>query len=369
MVTRSHSPSDHISPVLLLAGLLWICSAAQADTSVAWTTLEPSSGYTTSRLYAGRAVAARASELGFRHGGQVSRIEVDVGDRVQAGEMMAALDTASIAALIEQAEADVGLASANLMALEAETQLARQTEARFRSLRETGHVSEQVYDEQRLTLRAKTAQLNVAMANVLRAKAGRRAVEVTLIEARIHAPFAGVVQARYLDEGSQVVPGQRVLRLVETGRTEAHVGVPEIVAAEIRPGGDYRVIWERKEFTAHLKALLPEVDPSSRTLTAVFDLAESPIPPGAVVEFRLEASVAASGYWLPMTALTEGDRGLWGVFVVDADSLVERRLVEIIHTEAERAYVRGTLSAGDRVVSTGVQRIVPGQRVALVEGT
>ena len=73
--------------------------------------------------------------------------------------------------------------------------------------------------------------------------------------------------------------------------------------------------------------------------------------------------MATPGFWVPVTALTESDRGLWGVYVVKDESLVERRIVEIIHSESERAYVRGTLEDDDRIVRTGVQRLVPGQQV------
>jgi hypothetical protein len=64
-----------------------------------------------------------------------------------------------------------------------------------------------------------------------------------------------------------------------------------------------------------------------------------------------------------MTSLSESERGLWSVYVLGVDDIVERRLVEVLHTEAKRVYVRGTLRDGDLVVSTGVQRIVPGQSV------
>jgi hypothetical protein len=57
------------------------------------------------------------------------------------------------------------------------------------------------------------------------------------------------------------------------------------------------------------------------------------------------------------------DRGLWGLFIIDAENTVQRRLVEIVHNEGDRAFVRGLLSARDRVVATGTQRIVQGQRV------
>ena len=54
---------------------------------------------------------------------------------------------------------------------------------------------------------------------------------------------------------------------------------------------------------------------------------------------------------------------MWGVYVVNAENIIERRLVEVIHNEASRAYVRGLLSDKERVVNSGVQRIVPGQTV------
>lgn len=330
--------------------------------------IEHTSSYSATRSYAGRAVAARASELGFRHGGQLSRIDVDIGHRVEAGALLALLDTASLDAQREQANAEVMLAGANLVALEAESQLARQTEGRFRSLAETGHVSKQAYDEQLLALQAKNAQADVARANLLRAKAALHAVRITVQESRILAPFAGTIQARYMDEGTQVLPGQAVLRLIETGHIEAHVGIPEVLASQLSAAADHRVSWERQDFRAELKSVLPEVDPSSRTLTAVFDIPDSPIPPGSVVELKLDSTVVTSGFWLPLTALTQNERGLWAVFVINADSSVENRLVEIIHTESDRAYVRGTLNNGEQIVSTGVQRIVPGQAVRVVEG-
>ena len=121
--------------------------------------------------------------------------------------------------------------------------------------------------------------------------------------------------------------------------------------------------WENRSHTARLKAVLPEVDAATRTLTAVFTLQTGDIPLGAVIELELTSSIPTPGYWLPLTALTESDRGLWGIFVINDDSAVERRLVEIIHVEANQAFVRGTLNPGERVVKTGVQRIVPGQRV------
>ena len=110
------------------------------------------------------------------------------------------------------------------------------------------------------------------------------------------------------------------------------------------------------------------MDAASRTVTAVIELEDETVPFGAVVELELNYRVVADGYWLPLTALTESDRGLWGAYVVNDNSSAERRLVEILHIEADRAYVRGTLSPGERIIDTGVQRIVPGQAVSMSAG-
>jgi hypothetical protein len=82
-----------------------------------------------------------------------------------------------------------------------------------------------------------------------------------------------------------------------------------------------------------------------------------------VVELSLRQRVSSDGFWVPLEALTAMNRGLWGLFIIDAENTVQRRLVEIVHNEGDRAFVRGLLSTSDRVVATGTQRIVAGQRV------
>ena len=105
------------------------------------------------------------------------------------------------------------------------------------------------------------------------------------------------------------------------------------------------------------------MNPNTRTVTAVFTVADQRIPLGAVVELSLRQRVPGNGFWVPIEALTAMDRGLWGVFIIDAENIVQQRLVEIVHNEGDRAFVRGLLSTNDRVVATGTQRIVAGQRV------
>jgi RND family efflux transporter MFP subunit len=336
---------------------------AFADLTVSYVNIQRQAGFASERVYAGKTLPSRSSELGFKRGGEIAQVLVDIGDVVEKGQVLARLDSQTMASNLEQAQANTALAQANLSAAKAEAQLAANTEKRFRTLREQGNTSKQIYDEAKLSFQTKRAQYQVAQANVKRALAAANASKIALAEAAIKAPFDGIIQSRYMDEGTQILGGTPAVKLIELGPIKAHVGVPSESLASLTIGERYNLSWNGKAQPARLMAISPEVDPNTRTLNAVFKVNADIIPIGAVVELLLEQRVAIPGFWLPVSALTASDRGLWGVYVVNAENIIERRLVEVIHNEASRAFVRGLLSDKERVVNSGVQRIVPGQSV------
>ena len=353
-----------IRPPLWAGMLLLIATPLSfAELTVSYVTVTPQAEFSTNRVYAGTSRAARRAELGFKRGGEVATVMVDLGDSVAAGQLLAQLDTRALASDLRRAESEEVLAKANRRSASAQTELAANTERRVRALRTNGNVSQQAFDEAHLQYRVSRAQLEVAQASLGRAQAAVEAMEVALSEAEIRAPFGGVIQARHVDEGSQIGPGSPALSLVETSKREAHIGIPESAVTSLTVGDAYTIIWQNVSASAQLRSLLPEVNPNTRTVTAVFTVADQRIPLGAVVELSLRQRVPGNGFWVPIDALTAMDRGLWGVFIIDAENIVQQRLVEIVHNEGDRAFVRGLLSTSDRVVATGTQRIVAGQRV------
>ena len=353
----------HALAATLCAWLLFTSANATADLTVSYINVERQASFASERLYAGKTLASRSSELGFKRGGEIAQVLVDIGDVVAKDQVLARLDSRTLASNLNQAEANTALAQANLSAAKAEAQLTEKTETRFRTLFEQGNTSQQIYDEAQLSVQTKQAQEQVAQANVKRALAATNASKIALTEAAIKAPFDGIIQSRYMDEGTQILGGTPALKLIELGPIKAHIGVPSSSLASLTIGGIYNLSWDGKVQPARLMAISPEVDPSTRTLNAVFKISDGIIPIGAVVELLLEQRVQTPGFWLPVSALTASDRGLWGVYVVNDENIIERRLVEVIHNEASRAYARGLLSDTERVVNTGVQRIVPGQAV------
>ena len=336
---------------------------ARAELTVSYIRVTPEVAFDTNRVYAGAIKAARRAELGFKRGGEVAAVNVDLGDTVEAGQLLASLDTRALESDLRRSRSEQVFAQANRRAARADTELAGNTERRVRALRTQGNVSQQSFDEAHLQFQASKARLAVADASVGRAKAAVEAIEVALAEAVIRAPFGGVIQARNVDEGSQIGPSVPALSLVETSKREAHIGIPEGAVASLEIGRFYTIKWQNTDAKARLRSILPEVNPNTRTTTAVFILQEQNIPLGAVVELSLRERIPGKGYWVPIGALTAMDRGLWGLFIIDAENTIQRRLVEVVHNEGERAFVRGLLSSNDRVVAAGVQRVVAGQRV------
>jgi RND family efflux transporter MFP subunit len=306
----------------------------------------------------GRLHAARRSALGFERQGKLISVRVDDGDTVAAGQVLAELDTSTL----ERRRREL---VAKRESTKARLELARRTERRQQRLVEQGHASEQRYDEARLDARALAAQVDELSAAI----AG---IDLDIAKSSLQAPFAGRVQSRTLDEGAVVAPGEPVLTLMETRRLEARVGIPADKTGDLDLGESYPLRVDGTIFRGRLSSLSPDMAAETRTVTAVFDLgAPAAGAIGELVRLRLTKTVKGRGYWLPRGALSEDIRGLWSVYtlvpVPDGEGFkLQRESVEVVETDGNRVFARGSLDPGRRIVAEGVNRVVPGQRVVPV---
>jgi len=322
--------------------------------------IEPS--FAIREAFPGRVLARREAELGFELPGRLEAVSVDTGAGVEAGAELARLDRVRL-------EARRAELAARLDEIRAELALARATLARQAALRRGDHVSVQRYEEALRREQVLAARLEAATASL-------RALEVDLDKTVLRAPFAGTVTARLADEGQVLAAGRPVLRMVEAGAMEVRVGVPPEVALELSPGSLHEVAIGGAVARARLRAIVPTVDPRTRTAELVLDLPDPPAMAGhgALARLLLERRIEGRGAWVPLDALSEGRRGLWTVFVVHREegsteaAVAERRDVQVLHFDGDRAFVRGALADGELIVATGVRRLVPGQPVRLLDG-
>ena len=307
--------------------------------------------------FAGLAQAQRTSQLGFPVGGRLESVAVRVGDRVKAGDTLAKLDTRALRAQLAASEAVVAEARAAY-------QLALDTVERQRTLQAQGHVSAQRVDEAE-------AQASTAVARIDAAKAQADTLRVQIDLARITAPFDGVVTARFADEGAISAPGQPLIELVESGHLEAQIGVPASVVSGLEAGKAYTLVSDTGNIQATLRSVTGVVNNSQRTVAAVFDIDDAnSVSAGSIVRLSLPRTIDEGGFWVPLKALTSATRGLWTVYVAAPDAggaRAEARLVEMVHTSGDRAFVRGPMQQGDRIIIDGLHRITPGTPVTPIE--
>lgn len=313
--------------------------------------------FTAEEKFTGIVTPRRSSQLGFTNGGRIASLSADIGDKVAAGQTLGALDTRNLRAQLNAANAVVREARASY-------DLAESTVDRQIALLEKGHVSSQRVDEAR-------AQSNTALARIQAASANADALRVQIDLAQIQAPFEGTVTARMADEGAIAGPGQPVFELVETGNLEARLGLTAKLADRLDIGDVYELSSDQGPVLATLRSVTGVIDANNRTVTTLFDIQNADsVAAGAVVRLAMEREIDEPGLWLPVSALTEADRGLWSVYIarrMGGGWRAEPGIVEIVHQSGERVYVRGAVRDGDRVIIDGLQRITPGQPVTPVE--
>ncbi len=379
----------------------------------------PVKSYQVLRTYTGEIDAIRTSELGFERGGKLIRVFVKEGSRVIAGQPIAKLDVSNLQMQKLQLEAqkaqaqarldefiagprqqDIAAARAAVDDIKQQLQLQKAKLKRRQYLYGEGAISREQLDEIAFGENSLKARLRQTQSNLDELLAGTRReqiaaqraavkqleasisdLEINIAKSTIKAPFAGIVSARQIDEGTVVNTGQAVVRLVENTSPEARIGIPTTVANRLGVGSSQRVQINNQTYSARVASILPEVNVNTRTQVVVLRLEASTISkinPGQTVRLQLTDTIPTEGFWLPNKALTQGLRGLWTCYVLTKPKvenettpknafMLEQRSVEILHQESDRVLVRGTLGEGDTIVASGVHRLVPGQFVRGIE--
>ena len=313
--------------------------------------------YSASTRFLGIVEAASDSNIGFEVAGVLSALDAKEGDFVTTGQLLGRLD-------IRQQSAALALAKAQEKEVTAQLELAKLNLQRVDSLLAQSLISQREADDARLTVEATQARLETTQASV-------RNAEIVIEKSELRAPFDGVVSKRITEPGSIVGPNVPIVRLVSVGEREAHVGISPKFANMAVIGESYTLFVEGKALSARLRSVGADVDPQTLTVLAVLTLPkDQSVRVGQTVALEFEERVNETGGWLPITALLEGDKGLWTVLVTKENAAGElitaRESVEIVYSEGERVFVRGTVADETNVVASGMQRLSPGSPVDIV---
>ena len=289
-------------------------------------------------------------QLGVELSGlRVTQLLVDVGQQVQKGELLLALDHRSL-------DSDLAQANANVQQAQAGAELARSKYTRGQSLVEGHYISASNLDE----LRAARAQ---AEAQLGTARAVRDTAALRRSYAELRAPDAGLISKRLVQPGQVVAAGSELLRLIRQNRLEWRADLPEAQLAQVRVGQD--VILDGSGVHGRVRAVTPGVDSSTRTGTAYVDLPQpKQVQPGAYVQGRILIGRGA-GLVVPISAVLRRDGHAY-VFVVRDGKHATRVRVEPGSSDGGQVEIHSGLKAGEQVVSAGAGFLSDGDLIRIV---
>ena len=290
--------------------------------------------YKVTKQLPGKLYAVQQSKVAFQIGGKIQSISVDIGDRVEKGSVLAELDNREILANLNQADAKY--------------KLAEQLLERFKDLKAQGHISIQ--------------ELDRAKSDFAVAKSQQDFYKVKFEQTKILAPFNGLIQSRYLDEGTVVNAGLPILEILDSEKVEAHVAMPLSLVDKISLQESYSFDLNGNKVLGVLKRLSPMSLGGSNNRLAIFEF-NTFFVPGSVINLELEIYENARGTWIPIKALSQSDGGLWSVYTVDRSNKINKELVEVIYYEGTNAFVSGTLKNGDQVIKGGATKVIEGQLI------
>ncbi|WP_288408861.1 efflux RND transporter periplasmic adaptor subunit [uncultured Sphingomonas sp.] len=287
-------------------------------------------------------------------GGLVTRVLVEPGSWVSAGQVLATVDRSVQAQTAESLAAQVRVARAD-------AQIAQTELDRSKQLVERGFVSKADIDRKTATRDAANARVSVAQAQLAETQARNRRLD-------IRAPAAGLVLTRAVEPGQVIGGGSGVLfRIAMGGQMEMRAQLSEAdlatvragVPAEVVPVGDTRV------FKGQVWQVSPIIDPQTRQGIARIALGYDPaLRPGGFASARIGAG-ASTAPLLPESAVLSDDKGSY-VYVLDAQDKVVRQDVRVAEVSDEGALIASGLMGNERVVASAGAFLNPGQQVVPV---
>ncbi|MBC3957939.1 efflux RND transporter periplasmic adaptor subunit [Pseudomonas triticifolii] len=307
--------------------------------------------------FAGNIEARYQSVLGFRVPGRIARRNVDVGSEVKKGDLLATLDPTDQQNNVRGRQGD--LARVQAQWINAQANARRQQELFDRGVGAQAQLDIALTD------------LKTSQSSLDQAKAAEQQARDQLSYSELRSDHDAVVTEWKVEAGQVVSAGQEVVTLARPDIKEAVIDLPAQLADQLPADVVYTVASQldpEVSTTATLREIEPQADRLTRTQRARFSLTETPpsLRLGTAISISLSSAIAPR-MRLPLSALQEvdGKRQIW---VIDPQRhTVNPRVVNVVAQEGSSFLLASGVSAGEKVVSAGVNSLKPGQKVKVDE--
>lgn len=364
-----------LAAVLMLSGsfLLTGCDnnkseqAAQQPPEVGVVTLKTEPLKISTEL-PGRTSAYRVAEVRPQVSGIILKRNFIEGSDIKAGQSLYQIDPATYQAAYDSAKGDLTQAQAN-------ARIAQLTVKRYKPLLGTKYISQQDYDTAVATAAQNDAAVQVAKANVETAR-------INLAYTKVTSPISGRIGKSSVTEGALVQSAQTTALATVQQLDPMYVDVTQSsedfmrLRSELESGqlkqtdgkASVTLLMQNgntfaQKGTLEFSDVTVDETTGSITLRAIVPNPGHTLLPGMFVRARLEEGTNPNALLVPQQAVTRTPTGQATVMVVGADNKVESRQVTTSQAIGDKWLVTDGVKAGERVISTGLQRAKPGAQV------
>jgi HlyD family secretion protein len=323
----------------------------------------------------------------------VKRFLVNRGDHVRAGQLLAELESADLAAAANESQQQFEQTQAQFQTVQgatvpedrtkaqADVQAAQQTFDAAKKLYDNrvelqrqGALAQKLVDDARVAMVQAQSQLETtqrhlqaldqvsqreairaAQAQMDAAKAHHDNAAVQLSYARIVSPINGVVADRPVYQGEMAASGSGFISIVDISQVVARANVPVKEAEAIRVGRPARISGPEGDLPGTVTVVSPAVDPSTTTVEVWVRLANpgERLKPGGTVHVAIVAETIQNTMIVPASALLYSDTGGQKVMVISSDNVAHERMVSVGVRQGDRVQILGGVQEGDQVVVSG----------------
>ena len=316
----------------------------------------------------GRLVARQAGMVAARVSAPVDIFHVEIGDRVEAGQLIAALDSGTLKAKRDLVAGRLGEAQANLLIEQAQLKLARQEFKRLEGLKKSAAFNQARFDDARQNVVIARAEMRAAESMIASARADLELAEIDLRDTEVRAPYAGTIVERLVEAGAYVQIGAPLVRMLGDRSLEVEADVPFQHLTGLAIGTEVGItLDDETRHSAVVRAMLPTENPLTRTRTVrlvpTFGQTSRPLANDQSVTLEIPLGAKQQVLTVHKDAVIRR-RGQNVVFVI-AGEKTEARPVDLGAAVGTRLEVLSGLAEGDRVVVRGNERLRPGDKVRI----
>ncbi len=322
---------------------------------------------------AGTVNALEQTTLYPRVSGYVRRWLVDIGDKVEEGQLLAEIDVPESEAELGLARAQLVQAEANLELAHANLALAQQNLGRSQRLTEKNLIAKADLDQQQASAAGSQASVSVAKANVEAQRANVKRLVDLRSYTRVTAPFAGKITERHVDRGALVSAGNAtpLYRIVASDPVRVMVQVPQDVAPGLKPDLDASVVargYGARVFPGKVTRAAGELDPALRTMSTEIRVAnpDGALMPGMYVQVSLSLATPHRILEIPATALYNDAHGL-RVATVDAAGKIHFVAIVIERDTGATILIASGLEGSESIVKIAVASLAEGEAVDVLK--